>query len=72
VEDVALNPASPIIVDVTTTPGVPEPAAWAMMLIGFAGLGAVARGQLQRSGRVSTSGSSAASSPIAGRKAQTR
>jgi hypothetical protein len=70
-EDVPLNPASPIIVDVTTS-GIPEPAAWVMMLVGFAALGGVARGELQRGGRLSMLGSRAASRPIAGRKAQTR
>ena len=31
--------------------GVPEPASWAMMLVGFGGLGAVRRRQRQRGGR---------------------
>ena len=35
-----LNPED-LIVSVTTTP-VPEPSTWAMMLAGFAGLGALA------------------------------
>jgi hypothetical protein len=29
--------------DVTVTPGVPEPATWALMLMGFGGLGALLR-----------------------------
>ena len=32
-----------LIAKITTTTGVPEPATWAMMLIGFAGVGAAVR-----------------------------
>ena len=42
VANVPLNPADPIIIDVTAT-SVPEPAAWALTLLGFAGLGAALR-----------------------------
>ena len=41
---VPLNPAAPIVVDVTSASGVPEPQTWALMLIGFGGLGATMRG----------------------------
>ncbi len=34
--------------DVPSAPGVPEPAAWALMLIGFGGLGAALRAQRRR------------------------
>lgn len=34
--------------NITYTAGVPEPGAWAMMLIGFAGLGAMARSARRR------------------------
>jgi hypothetical protein len=34
----------------TTGGGVPEPASWAMMLVGFGGLGAVLRAQRRRQG----------------------
>jgi len=30
------------------TPGVPEPATWAMMLLGFAGIGMALRGRAQQ------------------------
>jgi hypothetical protein len=34
--------------DIPSAPGVPEPAAWALMLIGFGGLGAALRAQRRR------------------------
>jgi len=44
VENVPLSGATPIIIDITSSlSGVPEPGAWTLMLIGFGGLGAVAR-----------------------------
>lgn len=39
------NPANGDTVDVTVSLGVPEPASWALMLIGFGALGAAIRGR---------------------------
>jgi hypothetical protein len=36
----------------TSTPGVPEPASWALMILGFGGVGAVLRGRRQIRGAV--------------------
>jgi hypothetical protein len=49
VADASLSSATPIIVDVTTlSSGTPEPASWAMMLAGFAGLGSALRATRRR------------------------
>jgi len=45
--DISANSSARLsfIYDYTPTPGVPEPATWAMMLVGFGGLGAAMRGR---------------------------
>jgi hypothetical protein len=37
------DPIKGYIIEYATTPGVPEPGAWALMILGFGGVGAVAR-----------------------------
>jgi PEP-CTERM motif len=41
-------PPFALVSNVSITGGVPEPAAWAMMLLGFGGLGALARSRARR------------------------
>lgn len=54
---VPLDPDKPIVLSVTSAdtapPGVPEPAAWAMLLMGFGGLGAALRARRPVRGAVS-------------------
>jgi hypothetical protein len=51
---VPLSPYAPIVIDVQTTGGVPEPTAWAMMLIGMGALGAVLRAVQRRTKALAT------------------
>lgn len=46
------GPESFSIVNLRATPGVPEPATWAMMLIGFGGIGFAMRRNRRSSGRL--------------------
>ena len=41
--NVPLDSTNPIVIDVATPSGIPEPAAWTMLLLGFTGLGAALR-----------------------------
>jgi hypothetical protein len=42
-QNVAAHLQLSLLSDITISPGVPEPATWAMMLVGFGGLGAAMR-----------------------------
>ena len=44
------DPDATATLQITTAGGVPEPATWAMMLVGFAGLGATLRSRRRRRG----------------------
>jgi hypothetical protein len=47
-ENVAAHLQLTLLSDITINPGVPEPATWAMMLMGFGGLGAAIRSKRRR------------------------